>query len=129
MADLELVGEDVGDAVVGLFVGANVVGLFVGDFDGGAVGDAVGAVEGDLVGLIEGDEVGSFVGSPGHFKFESTTFQHFLVLAGKSRLQMAPVPVAVVSTIAAPEHTDASYKPPSLSRRQEQSSKVAVLKR
>ena len=102
LADLEFVGEDVGDAVVGLFVGANVVGLFVGDFDGGAVGDAVGAidggavrdavgvVEGDLVGLIEGDEVGSFVGSPGHCKFESTTFQHSQ--SAKSRVQMAPAP-------------------------------------
>ena len=110
LADLELVGEDVGDAVVGLFVGANVVGLFVGDavvglfvganvvglfvgdFDGGAVGDAVGAVEGDLVGLIEGDEVGSFVGAPGHCKFESTTFQHSVSVL-ENRLQTAPVPV------------------------------------
>ena len=110
-----IVGGAVGGAV-GAFDGG-AVGDAVGAIDGGAVRDAVGAVEGDLVGLIEGDEVGSFVGSPGHFKFESTTFQHFLVLAWKDRLQMAPVPVAVVSTSSAPEHTDTSNKPP-LSRRQ-----------
>ena len=102
------VGAEVGCAVggaVGLFVGVSVgaiVGGAVGAFDGGAVGDAVGAidggavrdavgvVEGDLVGLIEGDEVGSFVGSPGHCKFESTTFQHSQ--SAKSRVQMAPAP-------------------------------------
>lgn len=110
LADLELVGEDVGDAVGAIDGGA--VGDAVGAIDGGAVGDAVGAVEGDLVGLIEGDEVGSFVGAPGHCKFESTTFQHSQMLMGNSRLQMAPVPNDELKAKTAPEHTDASNKPP-----------------
>ena len=77
LADLELVGEDVGDAVVGLFVGANVVGLFVGD---AVVGLFVGA---NVVGLFVGAGVG-------HCKFESTTFQHSAL--SSARLQMAPAP-------------------------------------
>ena len=76
-------------------------------FVGAEVGCAVGVRV--SVGDVEGANVG-------HYKFESTTFQHSAEIGGP-RLQMAPVPVSAIREAVAPVQSDASKKPPS-SRRQ-----------